>query len=226
MSECIKCLFYQDGHRCLFELQHKEQIFFSFKKGEYSFSEKQSLKGIYCIKEGTCLISKSCSNGKDQIIELLSGGTLLGIRSVLCEEQTNLKAKVITPMEVCFLPKEAFLKLIMVNNNFSLFVIKELANYIKRSDNKIVSMGQKTMHQRVAEIIIEMPNYFKTLSDGFIDIKLRREDLANLIGIATESLIRAISHFQKQGWIEIRGKQLNIIVPEKLEQFSQGHILM
>ena len=68
----------------------------------------------------------------------------------------------------------------------------------KRSDDKIVAMGQKNMHQRVAEIIMELPMHFETLSSGFIDVKLRREDLANLVGVATESLIRAFSYFQEK----------------------------
>ena len=78
------------------------------------------------------MISKTCSNGRDQIIELLSRGTLLGIRSVLCEEQTNLKAKVIIPMKGCFLPKIQFLKLLKEKPEFSLFLTKELARYIKK----------------------------------------------------------------------------------------------
>jgi len=170
------------------------------------------------------LISKTCSNGRDQIIELLSRGTLLGIRSVLCEEQTNLKAKVIIPMKGCFLPKIQFLKLLKEKPEFSLFLTKELARYIKKTDNKIISMGQKTMHQRVAEVISSMPNHFNTHTDGYIDIKLRREDLANLVGIATESLIRVISYFQEKQWISVKGRQIKIFAPDKLNQFSQGHL--
>jgi len=226
MNQCSSCPFYQKGqNKCLFHFKNNFLNTFHFEKGEFVFSEKQSLKGIYCIKKGCCLISKTCSNGRDQIIELLSRGTLLGIRSVLFEERTNLKAKVIIPMEGCFLPKEQFLKLFRENLDFSLFVTKELANYIKKTDDKIVSMGQKTMHQRVAEVLLEMPKYFKSCSNGFIDIQLRREDLANLVGVATESLIRALSYFQNEGWIVTKGKQLKINEIEKLKQFSQGHIL-
>jgi len=205
MNQCANCPFHQkDREQCLFDLHHKDLSHFSFKKNEIVFSEKQSLKGIYCIKEGTCLISKTCSNGRDQIIELLSRGTLLGTRSVLCEEQTNLKAKVIIPMKGCFLPKIQFLKLLKEKPEFSLFLTKELARYIKKTDNKIISMGQKKMHQRVAEVISSMSIHFNTHPDGYIDIKLRREDLANLVGIATESLIRVISYFQENNGFQLK----------------------
>ena len=226
MNHCANCPFNQTGqNQCLFELHHNELRPFSFKRNEIIFSEKQSLKGIYCIKEGACYISKNCSNGKNQIIELLSRGTLLGIRSILCEEPTNLEARVIVPMYGCFLPKEEFLKLFRLNKDFSFFVTKELANYLKQTDDKIVSMGQKSMHQRVAEMITNLPQHFAPLPNGYIDVKMRREDLANFVGIATESLIRVFSAFNDKGWICTKGKQLKIIAPEKLKQFSEGHLL-
>jgi len=226
MHECSDCLLHKKKQKKSFvDSFYYELRPFYFGKGELIFSEKQSLKGIYCIREGTCLISKTSSNGRDQIIELLSKGTLLGIRSVLCEDQTNLKAQAVVAVRGCFLSKNHFLKLLNEQSNFSLLVTKELAEYVKRSDDKIVAMGQKNMHQRVAEIIIELPMHFETLSSGFIDVKLRREDLANLVGVATESLIRAFSYFQEKNWIQLKGKQLRIEAPNKLKQFSEGHIL-
>tara|TARA_B110000908_G_scaffold73842_1_gene88978 strand:- start:459 stop:704 length:246 start_codon:yes stop_codon:yes gene_type:complete len=79
------------------------------------------------------------------------------------------------------------------------------------------------MRQRIAEILLELPIYFKTQNNGFVDVKLRREDLANMIGIASESLILTLSFFREQAWIELKGKQIKIINSKKLEQISQGH---
>ena len=93
---------------------------FSFKKGEVVFSENQSLSDVFCIKEGTSVILKRCSNGKDQIIELLSRGTLLGIRSLLSNDKTNLQAKSLTPISGCFLAKEDFFLLLANDPDFSL----------------------------------------------------------------------------------------------------------
>lgn len=223
---CLQCPFQNIGKNCLFHETFSDQTPFHFDKGEVIFSEKKTLKGVYCIREGLCLISKNCRNGRNQIIELLSSGTLLGIRSILCEDQTNLMAKAILPVSGCYLPKKAFFHLIKNNPSFSLEVTKTLARYLKRSDNKIVALGQKSMYQRVAEILLELPDYFSASPDGFIEIKLTREDLANLAGIATESLIRILSYFKQQQWIVLEGKKLMIEAPKKLAQFSQGHIVL
>jgi len=178
------------------------------------------------VCEGLCLISKNCRNGRNQIIEILSGGTLLGVRSILCEDRTNLMAKAILPVRGCYLPKKAFFEMMANNASFTLHLTKTLATYLKRSDNKIVALGQKSMHQRVAEIVLELPQFFATASDGFMEIKLTREDLANLAGIATESLIRILSCFKQRGWIVIKGKKLKIQAPQKLAQLGEGHIVL
>lgn len=224
MLYCIDCPFHiSENKECLFQKRHVPLNPFSFKKGEVVFSENQSLSGVFCIKEGTAVILKTCSNGKDQIIELLSRGTLLGIRSLLSNDKTNLQAKSLTPISGCFLAKEDFFLLLANDPDFSLFICTQLASYIKKSDDRIVTIGQKSMRQRVAEILLELPIYFKTQNNGFVDVKLRREDLANMIGIASESLIRTLSFFREQTWIELKGKQIKIINSKKLEQFSQGH---
>ena len=81
-------------------------------EGELVFDEQQQLRGIYCIKSGVCKISKMSANGKEQIIHFLKEGTLLGIRSILNGETTNLKARALTPVSVCFVSKKSFLELL------------------------------------------------------------------------------------------------------------------
>jgi len=222
---CKQCPFQSPDQTCFFHDFTAELVPFQFESGAIIFSEKKSLNGIYCIQEGLCQIGKNCSNGRNQIIELLSSGTLLGIRSILCEDRTNLMAKAILPVRGRYLPKKIFFDLMNANPLFSLRVTMALASYLKRSDNKIVSFGQKTMYQRVAEIVLELPQYFKPDSNGYIELKLTREDMANLAGIATESLIRILSCYKQKKWIALVGKRLKIEQPYRLQQLAQGHVL-
>ena len=53
--------------------------------------------------------------------------------------------------------------------------------------------------------------------------KVPSPKMANMIGIASESLILTLSFFREQAWIELKGKQIKIINSKKLEQISQGH---
>jgi CRP/FNR family transcriptional regulator len=97
-----------------------------------------------------------------------------------------------------------------------------LANYIKSTDDKIIDLGQKSVSQRVAKLVLSMKNYFEMDEEGFVKIKIRREDMANMIGVATESLIRTLSDFQKNRWIQTKGRQLRIVNPKKLVSIESG----
>lgn len=193
-----------------------------FDRNETTFFEDEKLSGLYCIQYGACRVSKMGSNGRDQIIELLAKGTLLGIRSVLNGEKTNLKAIAISPMKTCYIPKTTFMNMIETKPDFSLYLLKLLSNYIKKTDDKILDLGQKSLQQRAAKLLLSLPNYFEQDSTGFIDVKLRREDMANIIGVATESFIRTLSFFQDKQWIELQRKQIRLTNIFKLQQLTKG----
>lgn len=194
----------------------------NFNTNDVLFSEEEKLNGLYCIRKGTCKVSKMGSNGRDQIIELLSKGTLLGIRSVLNGEKTNLKAVAIVPINACFISKQRFLSVVESKPKLAIYLLELLCNYIKKTDDKILDLGQKSLQQRAAKLLLSLPEYFEVDIRGFIDVRLRREDMANIIGVATESFIRTLSLFQNEKWIELQGKQIRLLNIGKLRQLTKG----
>jgi len=180
------------------------------KKGEVIFEEGDSLNGVYCIKDGICKLTKLSANGKDQIIKLVVKGELLGQRSIISDERTNLRATALNDMEVCFIPKNEIIKDLEGNNNFSLDVLRGMARELKEADDIIVNMAQKSVRQRLAEVLININESFGTNEDGTLSVLLSREDFASIVGTATESAIRVLSQFKKEGLISTFGKQIKI----------------
>ena len=167
------------------------------KKGEHIFEEGDYLNGVYCIKDGVCKVSKMSENGKNQIVNLVKRGDLLGERSLISEEVSNLNAIALEDMEVCFIPKEEIFRDLEKNASFTMDVLKNMAFSLKNSDNLIVDMAQKSVKQRLAETIIKLQTKFGVNDSGAINLQLSREDIGNIIGTATESCIRLLSEFKK-----------------------------
>jgi CRP-like cAMP-binding protein len=188
------------------------------KKGEAIFEEGDTLKGIYCIREGICKLTKLSSNGKDQIIKLVVKGELIGQRSLVSDESVNLSAVALNDMELCFIPKSEIINDLQKNTNFTLDLLKEMAHGLKEADDVIVNMAQKSVRQRLAETLIYINDSFGTKSDGTLSVLLSREDFANIIGTATESTIRVLSQFKKEDLITTIGKQIKIIDLEGLSR--------
>ena len=194
----------------------------TIKKGEILFSEGEHINGVFCIKDGVCKVSKMSENGRNQIISLVQKGNLIGERSLISDEVSNLKAVALNDMEICFIPKEEIIRDLEKNNAFTMSVLKDMANSLKSADNLIVDMAQKTVKQRLAETLIHLHSEFKTDSSGNIDVQLSREDIANIIGTATESAIRLLSEFKKKKIIDFKGKDIKILDEVALEKIVNG----
>ncbi len=192
------------------------------KKGEPIFEEGERLNGVFCIREGVSKLSKLSANGRDQIVKLATKGEVLGQRSVISEELANLSAVAVDDMEVCFIPKEGIVHTLNANPNFTLEVLRHMAHDLREADDVIVNMSQKTVKQRMAEAFLYLKNNFGEDQDGFLKLTLSREELANVVGTATESAIRIISEFKKKDLLKTSGKRIGIANSKKLEDLVEG----
>jgi CRP-like cAMP-binding protein len=191
-----------------------------YSKGQVIFEEGEILNGVYCVRDGVCKLTKLSENGKDQVVKLVVKGGLLGKRSLVSEQKTNLSAVALNDMEMCFIPKSEIMADLEKNPKFTMDVLKNMAEDLKVSDESLVNMAQKSVKTRMAEILLYVENSFGTDSDGFFSIVLSREDYASIVGTATESAIRILSQFKKEGLISTSGKRIKIEDPSGLKRIE------
>ncbi|WP_394972971.1 Crp/Fnr family transcriptional regulator [uncultured Croceitalea sp.] len=226
-SRCENCIVRQfNSLRAMNKEELKKvsdsKIYKTVKKGDIIFKEGDRLNGVYCVRSGVSKLAKLSPNGKDQIVKLASKGEVIGQRSVIAEEKVNLSATAISDMEVCFIPKDDIVNTLHNNPNFSLEVLRHMAHDLKEADDVIVNMSQKTVKQRIAEAFLYLSKNFGEDNEGFLILTLSREDIANVVGTATESCIRIISEFKKEGLLKASGKKISITNPKKLQELADG----
>ena len=178
------------------------------KKGDVIFEEGENVNGIYCIKDGICKLTKLSANGKDHIVKLVTKGELLGQRSMISDEPVNLSAVALEDMQVCFIPKSEVMGYFDKNNQFSMNVMKSICGDLKEADDHMVNLAQKTVKERLAETLLYLNDTFGKNEDNSLKVQLSRDELASIIGTATESCIRLLSDFKKLGLIELTGKKI------------------
>ena len=193
-----------------------------FKKGDILFKEGQYINGVFYMKDGVCKVTKRSDNGRDQIVKLIKNGDLIGERSLISEEPSNLKATAVNDVQVCFIPKNEIIEDFEKNSSFTMSILQEMASSLKDADNLVVDMAQKTVKQRLAETLLHLYKDHGSSSNGLLDIPLARKDIANLIGTATESAIRLLATFKKDKLIELKGKEIYILDAKSLQQIADG----
>ena len=126
-------------------------------------------------------------------------------------------------MEVCFIPKEEIIRDLKSDTSFTMSVLKDMADSLKEADNIIVDMAQKTVKQRLAETLLFLNKSFGSDNkEEPLNIELSREDIANIVGTATESAIRLLSSFKKEKLIHLKGKKNYILNPNKLKVIANS----
>src|SRR5205814_2266246 len=99
-------------------------------------------------------------------------------------------------------PKNDVMGFFDKNNQFSMNVMKTICSDLKNSDEHVVNMAQKSVKERLAETLIYLHDTFGANTDKTLKVQLSRDELASMIGTATESCIRLLSDFNKLGLIE------------------------
>lgn len=226
MSKCEQCIVRELGSLKALskdELIHlancKDSV--TVKKGEVIFNEGDVMNGVYCIKEGTCKLVKMNSNGKDTIIKLITKGELLGQTSILTEEKSTLSAVAVDDMRVCFIPKSEILGFIDDNKSFSFEVTKNVCQNLNDATNFAVNHTHKTVKERLAISLLEILNSAGTDNEGYLNLQLTREEIASMVGTATESCIRLLAELKKENLIDLKGKKIKILQLNELRNLAE-----
>ncbi len=190
------------------------------KKGIVLYQEGNRISGIYCINKGILKIYKTGIEGKEQIIKFAKKGDVIGYRSVIISEPACTSVKVIEDAVLCFIPSHELYHLLRESSEFGIEMLQIACKELGEANNYITDIAQKTVKERLAEILLHLKDEFGVNNDEVININLTREELANIIGTATESVIRLLSEFKTDGIIELQGRKIKIKDAVKLKKIS------
>ncbi len=203
----------------LVEFNEEKQIG-KYKKGDEFITEGTIPEGVFCILKGTSKLFKNGFNGKEQILRFLKSGDIIGYRSLLCNTKFGASAVAMEDMEISFISKKFFFKILQNDPKIAYEILKKIAEDLGEASRTITILAQKTVRERLAEILLLLEDKLDVDKDGFINISLTREEVANLIGTATESAIRLISEFKYDQLIEVNGRKIKLLDHKKLKKLA------
>lgn len=196
--------------------------FISHKKGQILYYEGTKPLGVFCVNSGVVKIFKTASNGKEQIIRLAQKGDFVGYTSLIGEEVYSTTATIVEDAQICFVPKETFLKVMSEDVEFHRRITQALCKDLGVMEGKLTDATQKTIRERLAMTLLKLGDSYGV--DGAesqrINIVLTREEIAGIVGTATETVIRLLSEFKKDELIEFQGKKIIILDKKGLARLS------
>lgn len=198
---------------------NEQKICNTYKKGQVLFHEGSYPFGVYCINDGKIKLSHQGDDGKEQIVRLLNSGDVLGYRALLSGDRYGASAVALEDTKVCFIPKEIFVTALKNDTGLAFEMMKLLSDELHKTEVKLTHLAQKPIRERLAETLLFIKETYGFEADGTtLNVRLSREEIANLVGTATESTIRLLSDFKKDGMVELDGKKIKILKHQLLVQ--------
>lgn len=190
----------------------------TYKKKETIFSEEGMPVYLYFLIKGKIKTSRAHEYGKELITTLYKEGDFFGYHALLEGKPYAETAEALEDCEVCLIPKEDFAALVHNNINVMRTFIKMLSGNIAEKEKQLINLAYSSVRKRVAEALLHLQERYSKPGDKNFSMAISREDLANMVGTATESLIRTLSEFKEDGLVEIKGSNITIADASKLKR--------
>ncbi len=190
-----------------------------FKKKSNLYYEGDLPLSLILIQSGKVKTYKSNEEGKELITGIHGPGDFLGYNDLINGGQYLESAESLEDTEVYTVGKDDFYKLIYSNKDVAAKFITILANSLRDKEEQLLHMAYNSVRQRVAEALLQLDR--KDEESSGKPISISREDLANIVGTAQESVIRTLSDFRSEGLIEVEKRAMTIKDAEKMNRLVE-----
>ena len=180
-----------------------------YKKGQLLIHEGSRPLSVYCIKSGKVKVYKLGQQGKEQITAILKAGDVVGYRAMLSDSLFHVSVEALEDVVACHIPKAEFIKSFENDKVLNKRIIKDLSSELINLTSVITDIAQKPVRERCAATLVMLHDVYTNNNGESVDgINLTRESLANMIGTATETLIRIIHDFKEEELITTSGRKI------------------
>ncbi|MCB9235369.1 MAG: response regulator [Bacteroidia bacterium] len=188
----------------------------SFKKGDGIYWEGDFPHFIYYIQSGRAKATKMNADGKELIIHVYKPGDFLGYLSILKDVNYTESLIALDDVEAFRIPRQDFLDLLNKNRDVAARMIKLLSGELIEKEEELLALAYDSVRQRTAKALLMLWERYSEGENASPKLVIAREELANIVGTAKETVIRMISEFKDEGLIRMEGRKIVIDHPEKL----------
>lgn len=186
---------------------------------EYIFREGDEPIFLYFLNKGKVKTFKMNEDGKEYITGLYNSGDFFGYTALLEHDSYTDSAQVIDDAEVLLIPKDDFYHLMGSNSEVISSFIKLLADNILQKEEQLIELAYSSVRKRVANALVHVHDKYNAEKREDFTISLGREDLASIVGTATETVIRALSEFKEEGFITSKGRDIKVLDIKALKNY-------
>ena len=187
----------------------------SYNKKQFLFQEGKRPRFLYYIVKGKVKCFRTHEDGKEYITDLLSEGNFIGYAPIIEDKNYEDSAIILEDADILQLPREDFQKMIYNDLSVASKFIHLITQNVKEKEERLLNLAYSSLRKRIAKALVDIHNKFNAGGPSR-RIEISREDIAQYVGTATESLIRTLSDFKSEKLIEIKEGKIIVSHPDQL----------
>ncbi|MBD3657820.1 MULTISPECIES: fumarate/nitrate reduction transcriptional regulator Fnr [Marinobacter] len=189
-----------------------------FNRGELVFEQSTPFRSCFAVRSGAIKTSIITESGEEQVTGFFMPGELVGLDS-MSSDAYACSAKALERTSVCELPvdrlEELTHKIPELQHHFFHLMSQEIQN----SHQLAMLLSKNTAEERIAALLLSLSSRFgrRRMSPTQFSLPMARNDIANFLGLAVETVSRVFTRFQNQGLIRARGREVELLDIEALQ---------
>jgi CRP/FNR family transcriptional regulator len=202
----------------------RSRLFRHYQRGQPICHQGDPAEALYCVHSGCVELYKIGPGDTEVTIRLLRPGDILGYRPILAGEPLAASARALESSALCVIPRNTVFDLLRQSPETAMRLLEKLARELRVSEEELVARVAQSVPQRVARFLLWMCERLRHRSGNgcVINLGLRREDMAQIIGIAPETLSRVLHDLERRGIVQLDRRCIRIVDLARLQQLSHA----
>lgn len=188
------------------------------KKRQVIYHDGDDVNGIYLILTGKVKTVKLSNDGRELLTGMYGPENYFGIAAFLSNEPYAESAEALEDSTVCVLPKELVDNLLNNHPDITRQFIQILSNDLLDKEEQLLQLAYHSVRKRLAEALVRLCKQESGKEE--LSLKVTRDDLASMAGMATETVSRILSDFKDEELIEKKGSKIVILDELRLQNMK------
>lgn len=189
----------------------------NIKKKQVIYYEGDQPSGLYLVLNGRVKTFKLSEDGRELLTAMYGPEEYFGVHALLLHEQYHETSEAVEDTSLCLLPKDMIEQLLGQYPDVGRQFIKILSNNLKDKEEQLLQLAYHSVRKRMAQVLLRLSSGSEP---GNSALRISRDDLAAMAGMATETVSRTLSDFKDEGLIEKKGSQIVILDPKRLQNMK------
>lgn len=193
----------------------------TYSQKEHLYRDREYANHVFYITKGKVRLYKVNPDAKSLTLNILNPGDFCGFTAILKDEHYHESAEAMEETECRLIPRQDFLDLMFKNRDVASTFIKLISGNLIEKEKEMLDLAYNTVRKRTADALVKLKERFHSGKEqGPFEFTISREELASMVGTATESVIRMLSEFKRDGIIKIEGGKIVILDYDKLKKIK------